>query len=134
MSVEEADLIASRGLKKLELDSDLTHMLLSGIPQNGARKGKSVGVHQPSVTFQAWFSSLSSTLVFIPFCPMREHCDPILEGQAAPQGVKCLPLGHTGSKPWSLYLNPGPQTCDFTEHILLPTKRSFLLKCFRGPE
>lgn len=60
MSVEEADLIASRGLKKLELDSDLTHMLLSEIPQNGARKGKSVGVHQPSVMFQAWFSSLSA--------------------------------------------------------------------------
>lgn len=40
MSVEEADLIASRGLKKLELDSDLTHMLLSEIPQNVARKGK----------------------------------------------------------------------------------------------
>lgn len=64
MSVEEVDLIARRGLKKLELDSDLTHMLLSEIPQNGARKEKLVGVHQPFVMFQAWCSYLSSTLIF----------------------------------------------------------------------
>jgi|UPI0000F500F4 hypothetical protein len=41
MSMEEADPVASRGLKKLELDSDITRMLLMGTSQNGARKGKS---------------------------------------------------------------------------------------------
>lgn len=40
MSMEEADPIASRGWKKLELDSGLMHVCLSGISQNGERKGK----------------------------------------------------------------------------------------------
>lgn len=41
MSREETDPVASRGLKKLELDSDITQMLLMGTLQDRARKGKS---------------------------------------------------------------------------------------------
>lgn len=41
MSREETDPVASRGLKKLELDSDITQMLLMGTFQDRARKGKS---------------------------------------------------------------------------------------------
>lgn len=47
MSMEEADPIGSRGWKKLELDSDLMRMHLSGISQNRAKKGKSTELHLP---------------------------------------------------------------------------------------
>lgn len=46
MFMEEADPGVSRGLKRLELDSGITQMLLTGIYQRGARKGKSTEVHQ----------------------------------------------------------------------------------------